>query len=271
VVLLNYADAPAARRALASVEENLPQVPIELVVVENGSVEPVSYESRRGTPIRVLEFARNQGVAPGRNAGIAAATGEYVLILDDDAFVTTDLRPMLAFMDERKDVGVSGPLITDSFGGLMFTARRFPTALDKISRRLPSRWGAELLERSEFRDWDHDYAAYVDYVIGACQLLRSAAVAEVGPYDATTFYGPEDVDLCLRMWAAGWRVAYLPEVKVVHDERRITTRFTVLAVRHVTALLRYFLRHRYLLGRKRVYRRLGLTSLVGNPVPVDPG
>jgi len=85
-------------------------------------------------------------------------------------------------------------------------------------------------------------------VIGACQLVRRRALAEVGPLDERIFYGPEDVDFCLRLWRKGWKVLYAPDSLVIHHERRLTRRLlSRLTFRHAAGLAYYFAKHRYLI------------------------
>ena len=86
----------------------------------------------------------------------------------------------------------------------------FEEAIEKVTRPV------------EMADWDHKSIRPVDYVIGACQVIRHSALREVGLLDERIFYGPEDVDMCLRLQQAGWQVVYNPDAVVVHKERRVT-------------------------------------------------
>ncbi len=85
-------------------------------------------------------------------------------------------------------------------------------------------------------------------MIGACQAIRREALGEVGVLDEVIFYGPEDVDLCLRMWRRGWRVLWDPGATIVHHEQRETRLrpLSPLMVRHAVALAYFFFKHRYL-------------------------
>ena len=126
------------------------------------------------------------------------------------------------------------------------TARAFPTILTKIRRRAPARLRA-VLPNDDVSDGEQ--AVNVGYVIGACQAIRRRALDTVGLLDERIFYGPEDVDLCLRMWKAGWRVVWDPRHVVVHHEQRLTKRRLVsrLTLRHAWGLGYFFLKHRYFL------------------------
>ncbi len=255
VVVLNWLDPRLAERCLRSAVRLLQGVRLELIVVENGSRAPVSRTPDLANLTR-LTFPKNIGVSRGRNAAIDAASSDYVLVLDDDACVLDGLTELVEFMNRNPTVGVAGPMIVDASGRTMLTCRRFPTLLDKFSRRFQTGWGRRLLNESELREWDHREPAFVDYVIGAAQIIRSRALREVGPYDPRCFYGPEDVDLCLRMWQLGWEVAYFPGTRVLHEERRMTKSMSGLTVRHISSLARFYAKHRYLLTREGLYRRL---------------
>jgi GT2 family glycosyltransferase len=133
---------------------------------------------------------------------------------------------------------------------LQYSCRRFPTLLDKLLRRLPARFGGAVADDVELRWWDHATVRAVDYVIGACQVIRRTALEQVGMLDERIFYGPEDVDLCLRLQQAGWRVDYVPQAVIMHRERRVTRRLlSALTARHLQGLGYYFWKHRYLLTR----------------------
>ena len=101
-------------------------------------------------------------------------------------------------------------------------------------------------------DWDHATRADVDYVLGACQLVRAEAL--VGVLDEAIFYGPEDEDLCLRLHEAGWRVLYEPAAVVVHRYRRMTVRAPLSRQGRalVRGYARLFVRHR----KRSVPRRI---------------
>ena len=134
-------------------------------------------------------------------------------------------------------MGLVGPKLVGADGELQYSCRRFPTLVDKLLRRLPARFGRAVADDVELRWWDHAGVREVDYVIGACQLIRRSALDEVGLLDEHIFYGPEDVDLCLRMHRAGWQVEYVPAAVVTHLARRITRKLlSTLTVQHVHGL-----------------------------------
>jgi GT2 family glycosyltransferase len=144
-------------------------------------------------------------------------------------------------MDAHQEVGLCGPKLIDGEGCCQLSCRLFPTVGDKIARRLPLAVIRARRRAVEMADWDHAAIREVDYVIGACQVIRRAALSQVGFLDEHIFYGPEDVDLCLRLQKADWRIVYNPEAVVIHQERRVTrVFFSFLTYQHLRGLLYYF-------------------------------
>lgn len=226
----------------------------EIIVVDNGSTDgTVEYLEalQRAGEIRVVFNGRNLGVGPARNEGFKVARGQYILSLDVDTEVQPGaIEHLVAVMDKHGDVGLCAARLHGPDGELQHTCRHFPTLQSKLFRQLPGPLRSALLQEDELLDWDHRGLRYVGYVIGACQMIRHTALAHVGAYDPAIFYGPEDVDICLRMWQAGWKVLYDGDAVIIHHERRITKNWRRLFSRttraHMKSLVYYFLKHRYL-------------------------
>ncbi len=243
---------------LSSVMKGMPY-DSEVIVIDNGSTDGSWDEARRKFPSAIcIRNDRNRGVAPGRNQGISLSRGRFVLLLDSDVVVSegTILR-LLEFAESDPAVGLVAPLLTYQDGRIQHSCRKFPTLRSKIQRILPQEANSLSLRDDEYEGietWEEPRE--VDYAIGACQLVRRVALEEVGFLDGQIFYGPEDADLCLRLWLAGWKVMCLPSARVVHWEQRITRRrLTPVTLYHAYSLVRYFWKHRYLWSRKGIYER----------------
>ena len=257
IVILTWNSRALLERCLAALPAATAPLACEIIVVDNGSRDDTAALLAARSDLVVLRNRRNRGVAPARNQGLRTARGAFVALLDVDtvpapgAFAT-----LVAHLEADPAVGLVGPKLVGPDGALQYSCRRFPTLVDKIGRRLPERWGRALAEDVELRAWDHASPRAVDYVIGACQVIRRTALDAVGLLDERIFYGPEDVDLCLRLQHAGWRVEYAPAAVVMHLERRVTRKLlSTLTVRHLHGLGYYFWKHGYLLTRPDVPAR----------------
>lgn len=235
VVILTWNDGPfletAIRSALGSKGIHLGVV----VVVDNGS-----YPSAAPAPdprVRVARNSINRGVAPARNQGIRMTDADFVCLLDSDARLYPEALSVLLASACEAGVGLAAPV----FAGQPpeASAGRAPTLRRKVARVLGfSDTYAPMPRDPGSAIWD------VEFAIGACQLIRRAAFDEVGGLDESYFYGPEDVDFCLRLRAAGWRIVQVAEATVEHPPRR---RFRGLQTRrgiqHAWAVVRHLWRH----------------------------
>ena len=264
IVILTWNSELQIGACLASLAQGLCEYSYEVILIDNGSQDQTcAIVSEALLGVRLVCNTENRGVAPARNQGVRIAQGEYILILDDDTIVQPGaLDCLVRYMIDKPKVGLCGPKLTGTDGELQLSCRRFPTLIDKLSRRLPTILVQKVTRETEMADWDHRTIREVDYVIGACQLIRRRALQEVGLFDERIFYGPEDVDLCLRMQKAGWSVVYNPEAVVVHEERRVTRSLrSGLMWKHVWGLGYFFWKHGFLLSREQLYAQLAQSTL----------
>lgn len=251
IVILTWNSRGLLEGCLAALPAATAPLGIEIIVVDNGSRDDTPDLLAARPDLVVVQNPRNRGVAAGRNQGLRLARGEFVALLDVDTVAEPgSLATLVGHLRAAPDIGLVGPKLVGPDGELQYSCRRFPTVLDKLIRRLPERIGRAVTDDVELRWWDHASVRDVDYVIGACQVMRRSALGEIGLLDERIFYGPEDVDFCLRMHRAGWAVAYVPHAVVAHLERRVTRKLlSTLTLRHVQGLGYYFWKHGYLLTR----------------------
>lgn len=189
----------------------------EVIVVDNGSTDDsVAMVRERFPQVCVMENAENEGFARANNRGVRLARSDFVLLLNTDAFLAPGaLRAMLELAASRPNTGLVGAQLRNADG--TFQASHTP---------FPSLWGEFLilsgLGRALWRPWypshgpDEGAPRRVDYVEGACMLVRRAAFLAVGGFDEGYFMYAEDVDLCRALHDAGWDVWYHPAAVVTH-------------------------------------------------------
>jgi GT2 family glycosyltransferase len=255
VILITYRMKDMLRALLESIREHTSGISTEIILVDNCSADGTVEMIRADFPgIRLIENDRNRGVAPARNQGLAVACGRYVVTLDADMVLTGNaLGAMTAFMDATPDAGLCGCMLTAPDGEVQASARRFPTLAAFLLRRLSFLSfirSSATLRRHEMAEWDRSDTRPVDYVIGACQFIRREAMEQVGLLDDHIFYGPEDLDYCLRMQQHGWRVYFLATARIIHYEQRITKKklFSRLTLLHLKGIVYLFRKHGWKLG-----------------------
>jgi GT2 family glycosyltransferase len=266
VAIISWNDRENLRVCLSSLSA-IDSGTTEIIVVDNGSKDGTAEMVTNEFPgVKLIVNKHNRGVARARNQAIAVAQGDFYLILDSDAVVRENaVASMLDFIKSKPDAGLTAPRLVGTDGKTELTSRCFPTLWTVICRRL-DRFGffrhSPELRHQMMTDWDHRTARRVDYVIGACQLIRREAWEEVGPLDERIFFGPEDIDFCLRLKLSGWRVTYYPQAVVEHVERRPTRSvFTISHWLHVWGILYFFNKHRYLLSHRRALKYFTLMGI----------
>lgn len=234
VVVLTWNDGPLLARAVESVVAS-EGVEAHIIVVDNGS-DPPAEVAHEATLIR---NADNRGVAPARNQGVRAGSAPIVCLLDSDAaLLPHSLATLAASVLASDDIGLAAPVFVGQTPEA--SAGRAPSTARKVARVLG--WRDEYATVTRAPDavqWD------VDFSIGACQVFRRDAFDKVGGLDDTYFYGPEDVDFCLRLREAGWRIVQRSDALVEHPPRRRNRRlFSRRGINHAWAVTRHLWRHR---------------------------
>jgi hypothetical protein len=193
---------------------------VPTVVVDHGSRDgTVELVRDRFPGVRLIE-AENRGLAAGWNAGIRETDSRYVLLLNADAWLVGNaLARLVAFADSRPKAAVVGPRLSNPDGTLQRSVRGFPTPWRLATeyfflRKLAPRSSA--LNAFYAGGFDHDAVREVEFVMGACMLVRREAIEEVGPADESFFLFSEETDWCYRFRQAGRQVLFFPGAECVH-------------------------------------------------------
>ncbi|HET9315641.1 MAG TPA: glycosyltransferase family 2 protein [Vicinamibacteria bacterium] len=220
---------------------------LEVVVVDNASTDGSANLVARSHPqARLVRNPRNAGFGRACNQGAAAAGAPYVLFLNPDARLTPGaLDALVRVLDDEPGVGIVGPRTVNddgtpqlSFGpalGLLAEWRQ-RRLVRGVRKRDPG-----ILRRVEAMT---TAAGEPDWVSGSCLLIRRSAFEQVGGFDEAFFLYEEDVDLCVRVRAAGWRVRFEPRAVVQHALGRSMARDPYRArLEYERSHLRYYRKH----------------------------
>lgn len=256
VVIISWKMRTLLEVVLSTINKFTSGISYELILIDNDSQDGTAEMIKTNFPDAVLvENKHNLGVAPARNQGLKIARGKYILILDADMeFVDNTIEKLFDFMEANKDCGLVGAKLTEPDGTLQYTCKRYPTFSALFFRRLDKFSffkNSKQLKEHIMADWAHDEVKDVDYVIGACQFFRKEVMDKIGYYDDTIFYGPEDLDYCMRIWRAGWKVYYYPHTRIIHHEQRITKKnfFSKITYKHLLGIIHLFRKYNFRLSR----------------------
>ena len=217
VVIVNYASWPLTLRCIESLRAT-GYKDFEVVVVDNDLEEPPSLPPG----VRLIRNCENLGFARACNRGIAASVGDLVVLINPDSLLETGFfEKVEEFFGRDPSTAIAGPKILDACGKLQLSARREISPLSGLLGRtslLTRLFPKSSLVKSQFPAVASlEGPMRVDWVSGACMIVRRRALEETGPFDERFFMYFEDADLCRRMREGGWSVSFLPHIEVVHQ------------------------------------------------------
>jgi len=247
IVIVTYNSREPVEKCLRSIEAAPPSCEHEIVVVDNASSDGTpEFIATRFPDVRVQANRENTGYSRGVNEGIRLTSGRYVLVLNPDIEVREgSIDRLRDFMDSHPGAGIAGSKLVFPDGRVQDSCRAFYTMRALFLRRtflgrlFPR---ARALREHLMTDFDHETARPVDWIIGACMMVRRSAIEEVGPMDERFFLYLEDTDWCFRMDQRDREVWYVPESVMVHHYRRssagsmLSRPFLI----HLLSLMRYY-------------------------------
>ena len=250
IVIVAYQSRDRLLQGLATLPAACPGLEIEIVVVDNDSKDGTCEALARAFPaVRLIPNRENVGYARAVNQGLRATAAPFVAVMNPDCETRPGaLRTLVDHLLAHPRSGIAAPRILNPDGSLEYSARAFPDHLtflfnrySLLTRLFP---GNRFSRRYLLTDWDHATVRDVDWVSGACMVVRREAITEVGPMDERFFLFNEDVDWCRRMKLAGRAVTYVPDAVIEHrvgvSRRRVSAR--VIYARHRGMIL-YFHKH----------------------------
>lgn len=245
IIIVSWNVRELLRQCLLSIRQNQGGLQVEIIVVDSASADGSVEMVREAFPdVVLIDCQENVGFPRGNNLGIAAANGRYLLILNPDTEIVGDALPqMVTYMQAHPDVGVLGPQLLYPDSTIQSSRRRFPTLRTAFfeSTWLQPYAPKTVLDHYYAADLPDDELAEVDWVMGAAMLLPADVVTAVGGMDPGYFMYSEELDWCKRIKAAGWRVIYFPQAKIIHHEGKSSEQ--AIAARHINfnrAKLRYY-------------------------------
>lgn len=228
----------------------------EIFIVDNGSVDRTkkiiqNLTDRYADSITPIYLEKNYGTTYSRNLALKKAKGKFLVVMDSDVEVNKGtISRLVNVLSDNKDVGIVAPRLFYPSGTLQRSTDIFPTIFTKIFRY----FFLKLIENKEKIPDVTTGPREVDYAISALWVLRRDILERVGLLDENIFYAPEDVDYCLRVWKAGYKVMYVPDVACVHHTQEISRGFRINKAfcNHLRGLIYYFRKHRYFIRKPKI-------------------
>jgi GT2 family glycosyltransferase len=219
VVVVSFNTRDLLLNCVASVFESTQGRSIELVIVDNAS-EDNSYEAvREAFPqAGAIRNSSNLGFGAACNQGIRATTARLILLLNSDAVLTAPaFHTLCDYLERNERCGAAGCRLIDAAGDEVTNTRNFLTPFNQVFELSGMESGLRRLKRTHQPNLDRNLIdCTVDWIDGACLMLKRDALDEVGLFDERFFMYSEDEDLCFRLKKLGWLVCFCAAGTAVH-------------------------------------------------------
>jgi len=223
----------------------------EIFIVDNGSrdntIDTLNLlHGKYPEIIRLILLKENTGTTYSRNLALRKTKGQYICIMDSDVEIFPGIIDQLTKNIElNTNIGLSIPKVVYPSGQLQKSTDVFPTITRKLYRYL----FLKKIESMEALEKTKKSLREVDYAISAIWLLNRKVITDIGFLDEKIFYAPEDVDYCIRIWKAGYKIVYDNSICVIHHTQEISRGFRInkAFISHIKGLLYYFIKHKYFL------------------------
>jgi len=233
VIIVNYNVKHFLEQCLFSVFKALKNIPGEVFVVDNNSVDgSVALIREKFPQVRLIVNQQNTGFSVANNQAIRQATGKYILLLNPDTVVQEDtFEKSLAFMNSHPDAGALGIKMLDGKGNFLPESKRgLPTpavAFYKIFGLAKLFPGSKKFGKYHLTYLSKDQNHAVDVLSGAYMLLRKETLDKIGLLDETFFMYGEDIDLSYRVTQGGYRNYYFAGSSIIHYKGESTKKSSV--------------------------------------------
>ncbi|HDQ44317.1 MAG TPA: glycosyltransferase family 2 protein [bacterium] len=261
----NAGDIPACLDSLP-----WPDIPLEVLVIDNRSRDDTGERLRQwknahpSRNLRLFLNRENRGFAAGINQGLANATGDPLLILGPDTALFPDTLPVLSRkLSAENRVGAAAPRILDWRGNLLPSCRRFPRMHDILFELtgLPRLFPGCFTPKWKMPEFDHRTEREVDQPEATCLLVRRGVIDSAGMMDERFPIFFNDVDWCLRIRRAGWKILFAPGARIRHRKGTSVRQDPMhLIWKSHQGCFRYFRKHRS--GRFSLFVLSGLGILL---------
>ena len=216
IVIVNWNTRALLLDCLASVYATVAELSFEVFLVDNASSDGSVAAVRAEYPqVRVIQNEKNIGFAAANNKALRVMQGKYALLLNTDAVLTEGaIARLFQYMESHGEVAMACGQLLNADGTKQNSIANFPSLLTLLANETLLR----ILMPKRFPSKRRDYAGpiAVESCIGACLMVRKAAMDQVGLLDERYFFFMEETDWAFAMHQAGWKSCFVPEARIYH-------------------------------------------------------
>lgn len=219
IIIVNWNTRELLKNCLRSIADNGSSLQVQTIVVDNNSADGSREMVSECFPVvKLLNSGANLGFARANNLGLPFAAAPAILFLNPDTELSGEaLEAMVRFLQNHPDVGALGCKIKGLKGEIKpLGLQWYPTPLTEAIRFFAVSDHSFRTRSFWLPHHDPERSGFVKKLYGACLLVRKEVLDKIGSFDERFFMYCEDVDLCRRIRAGGWRIYYMSDVCIMH-------------------------------------------------------
>jgi GT2 family glycosyltransferase len=247
VIILNFNKSQLTINCLRSLytqfQKEINEKLIDIIIVDNASDKDELKILKKGISqsrinnVKLLQNSNNAGFSKGCNLGAKSAKGNILLFLNNDTeFNDNKLWEMATYMDKNEKVSILGGRLINSNGTEQQSAGKYYTLFNALLLLLG-------IQRTGFVNKNPNEIKHVDWVKGACMMVKRGVFDRLSGFDENMFMYIEDMELCYRAMKKGFGVFFYPYVTIVHKDHGSSNRgFAIVNI--YQNLLYFYKKHR---------------------------
>jgi len=250
LIIVHRNNVPLLRDCLASLPAACSGLMWEAIVVDNASTDVSPQMVEEEFPeTKLIRNRDNEGFTKANNQGLDIARGRYLVLLNNDTISKPEaFTKAVHYLDDAPRIGGAGLKLLNEDGSRQLSCRSFPGFQQALFNRYSFFTKAfpnnPYSKRYLMTDVLDDEIRPVDWVSGACLVVRREVFDAIGGLDERFFMYSEDVDWCLRIWKARYQVVYLPIGEIIHLIGQTSGRYPFMPIveRH-RSMYKYYKKH----------------------------
>jgi N-acetylglucosaminyl-diphospho-decaprenol L-rhamnosyltransferase len=234
---------------------------LEIIVVDNNSSDGSVDIIKNNETVKLIQSKENLGFGRGCNLGAKAATGKYLLFLNSDTeILDKGFLEMTSFLEKNSKIGILGGRLENEDGSAQSSVGKFYNLFNLFIMLLG-------FERLGFLRSSPNSTKKVDWISGACMMVRRDIFEKLTGFDEKFFMYIEDMEICFRAQKLGYETYFYPNIKLKHKSLGSSNK-TFAIINIYKGILYFYVKHKsyleYLIAKTFLVLKAKILILIGS-------
>jgi len=220
IVIVNWETEDLIVECLKKVYQFCSDITIEVIVIDNNSKDNSVSNIKRDYPdVFLIKNTQNIGPVAANNQGLKQAQGEFIMLLNSDAFLKKFIfSEIFQYFENNASIGIIGAQLFNQDGSIQDNGGTFITVPNYLNGRYKfiMQWFITSIPYNKKEKISQP--KNIKWVSSACMIMRSEMVDQIGVFDDKYFIFYDDMDYCKNALSKGWITCLHPDIEVIHLE-----------------------------------------------------